>query len=758
MALFESSIFPEGTSASSAVWNQETRFGFQGVFGESQHVAPRDLCERIRTSFRSDELIEQLLSNISSSAVCGHGRDVISYTFQIIRIHHEIPITLDFSFLPERSWLTVSRLFMDALKDEWMKRTEDMEEGFKWDRLVLDAIYASLSTVQYPARTNCLEVIASCYRLDPEMLSNSLMAHFSRSTSAPWTIAIPTILRLLANSDVEQGDPWSIKLNLSTRTFHQLDLLANIAAKSLTALQASIRDDDPDTLKWVKWAVHILLSCVDVSDSFSGSTLSAIAKLTELNAHFIVRALPRNRQGRQHQVERLWKTILLMGHSRQAFIMQLWPKAWSPSDSIIPYRLTQMYATERKWTTTDAFLHTPPGFRAHHDIGNFIVCHLDHSRTLDYASRLKRVDELQSFLKSNIAWHAVHQIAAFLIQIGDPGWPEWMRGFIIKELTNLRGTSELSDNLKKCLYYNATEFITLLASHDIEHLDRLPQNLLVHRKLVDHPLTSMFYTFLQHPEPLSSETGESCLMRLLVNAEIDKPAWTFSSCDGYSPPRYACVSLALRILQYHLDSKVVQIPQKDIRFPLDLSQLKKEVWDDVSAAAAEVLNKDKLHDTDEGYFGGQKTFNIARMDAIMILLADSPHPFDNDLSYQVLEQETFFRWEDNLSVQSSTRHKLEKRRQSRIDERRRQGQYRLSVGTGTHDEASSLWQVMVTKSSQQIEEVYSQVKNDGDIQEDEMMCGSNCIHRDGLGGEWDGTEVISKSLGGRTSVDEGTYT
>ncbi|KAK7681793.1 hypothetical protein QCA50_015140 [Cerrena zonata] len=749
LTLFESSIFPEGINTpSTQAWDQEVRFGFRGVFGEIQHHAPRDLCERIRTSFDIDEVVGHLLSTTSDSETRMHGPYdlcVIAYSFRIIQIYHKIPKTFDLSFLSKRCWSILCRLFMNVLKVELMKKTEGLQDGSTWDGSVFDAIYAMLSTVQYPPGMDCIELIASFFRLDPETLSNNLMEHFSKSGSPP-SIAVSTILRLLVKLDIAQEDPWSTKLKIST-TFSQPDMFANIAAKCLAALQESNPPDDPEMLRSASWAIHILLSCVEVSGTFSDSTISAIDNLTQSHAYFIVRAFPQKWKDQQPQVGRLWNTIRLLSPSRQLlFIMQLWPKL-DYYNGAIPSELLRRYATDQNQTTTEVFLHTLPQFSTNKKIiTNFVARHIDYSRTLDDAARRECVNELQPFLESNATWSSVLQTTASLIWIRDPGWPEWMKEFILKEFTELRDASELSDTLKRCLCNNPTELVALLASHDIECLDRLPNDALTYREVIGQPLKSMFPTLTKHPEPLSLEKAEGCLMRLFVNAKVNNLAWTFSTypcfLNGDPSPRYACVSIILRILQYHLSSKNIQIPQRDIRSPLDLSQLEKEVWDDVSAAAAEVLNRDDFyHDGMEG----RKTYNIARTDAIMVLLADSPHSLSNDLSYQVLHQESFFRWEDNPSIQMDTRQELEKRRQSRIEEGRRLGypDPESSAGTKDGDEDD------ISQDTNELSEVDSEehhdssVESDGDAQEDQAISGSGSPHEDmnNAGLEEDGVEV-----------------
>ena len=62
---------------------------------------------------------------------------------------------------------------------------------------------------------------------------------------------------------------------------------------------------------------------------------------------------------------------------------------------------------------------------------------------------------------------------------------------------------------------------------------------------------------------------------------------------------------------------------------------------------------------------------MARMDAIIILLATSPYPFTTNLSYEVLEQDSFFCWEDNPAIQPSVKRDLEERRQRRREEGRK---------------------------------------------------------------------------------------
>lgn len=702
--VFDSLIFPVGMSASSLQrWNPEMKLAFRIIFGESRHDVSNELCQRIRMSSTIDELIEQLLSTISISRVQGHGLRVASYVFRLIHTHHGVPDTFNLSHLSERSWSVVKQLLVAALKDELdvRKKIEDVRGDHKWESCILNAVYVIISTTGHPHDEDGIQAVASLFQLDPEVLSDKLVLHFTKSGTASLSTAIPALLRSFVNVEIDAEDPWSFELRIPT-TSAQPDMLANIVSKCLTSDLRASTASDPDKPKWMSWAIHIILSCGAASQSFSESTVSAIDKLMQDHTLVIVRAIPLQGDEKQPQFQRLWDVIHLLSLSQQlSLVVKLWPKMFSAKDSAIPMNLLRKHAKDQNRTTTDIFLCSPRELHTIRGVvNNFVYHHLIHSRTLGVEERRRYVGELQPFSQFHdvdVAWHGIRSIATGLVQILDPYWPEWMKTFITSsnDMKVFQSTFQLSENLKKCLCYNATETVALLAAQGIELLDYIPSDVLTFREKLGYTPTSAFPTYAKYPDPMLPEKAENLLMRLLLNAKIERPVWLFTThryfTNGTPPPRYACVSLALRVIRYCLDSRGVQIAKRDIRSPLDLSQLEKKVWDDVSAAAAEVLNYDTMNGIENDYHGGKKAYIMARMDALMVLLADSPHPLPTDLSYQVLEKEAFFRWDDSPAIEQDIRLELDTLRKARIEEGRKSRPVSgLDTGNGNSQELMSV--------------------------------------------------------------------
>lgn len=687
----------EWLSDSSYGWSQFTRLA---RLGESPHKPSDTFCQDIQTSFTTDQLVEHLLSNISSSQIQGHGTKIISYVSRLLRIHrqHEIRRLLDLSSLSEQSWSTVSKLLIATIKNEREVRggLNTVQNAGELDECILGATHALLFSTPPRRNEDGMSVVASLFQACPEPLSDGLVVRLVMPAgSLPLPHIVKSLLRLFPeNPDPGMEDPWAISLEIST-SFSLPDILVNIMAKCLTNLFPQLTIDNRDDLKWVSWALHIIFSCVDASDKFSNSTRTAIEKLLLKWACSIVRVVHLTGENKDHQLEQLWSTIRLINPLQQlSLITQLLPYYGR-----IPMQLLQKYASGQNKTTTEVLLQTPMEFHTRPwVVRTFASHHINHSRsTADRGRSLDKLKPLTEYPQGHIAWSGILEIASSLVRIGDPDWPAWMKEFLTdsEDMKMFRSTKTLSDYLKCFLCYNAVELIALIASDSIEHLDQIPSDILTYREQMFWLVGGVLEVFAKHPEPLSSEQVEICLMRLFANAKIHRLVWTFTTYNHFDhdnpPPRYACVSFALRVLQYYLGPKRIPIPQRNIRSPLDLSQLEKKVWDDVSAAAAEVLNRDKFYGLEEDYFGGRATYDRARMDAIMILLAGSPHPFSTDLSYQVLDKDDFFRWDDNPAVVSDARQQLQERRWQRIEDGRRSGRLQSNIPTrdGDQGEGSS---------------------------------------------------------------------
>ena len=672
MVLFESVIFEQ---APLLPRNDDISLALRAVFSESQQSIPANISERIRNTFHVDQLVERTMHPITSEHVQRNGRAITSYVSRVLRIFHSSStLESDFSHLTEHSSTIVSHLLVLCLKDEVETRSGLYLGPSEWDNVFLNIVCMMISSVRYGRSVGEADAILSFFKATPDTMVDNILLRLSKDpTRHPISTLIPALLRPFLRTDGNlTEEPWNSTLEIpadsSTRS-----TLANVTARCLTiGLGKTDQGTSSDISLWVKWGTHLLLSC------FEGDTMllnpTAFFQLVSPNPHHSICSIPPAEDERQ--ISRLWRMLCTVDPSqRLLFIMSLWPTNFILGEKRIPFKLLQMHADSLNKSVVEVFLqhapkHAPTFPRVAMD---FIYSFLEHCRRSgDVLER--RLDELQPFIQTGEADFAVAQIAASTRSSKNPTWPVWMKEYLARRFGPRQSASEIN-KLTECICWNATEGVAFIASYDVGELDNLPDNLLTFRKYVSVELWAMFRTFEKHPEPLDPVPAEKCLMRLLVHAEVSRLMWTFCTHiglgKGIPPPRYACVCFITRILRYYLDPKGVSVTHKDIRSPLDFSQLEKEVWDDASAAAAEILNRTDHYNNDDHedeYFGGRISSSMARMDAIIILLATSPYPFTTDLSYEVLEQDPFFCWEDNPAIQPDVQRDLEERRQRRIEE------------------------------------------------------------------------------------------
>ena len=657
-------------------WDQDVKIAFRAVFGNSRHP-PTTLCERIReqSAFQTDRMIDQLLSPILNSQIQGNGRRMVSYIFQLIRIQDHFS-TFNLSHLSERSWKTICRLLAAALTDEFSRQSSlGSPPTTEQEPMFLEALSAIIYSTRYRNSRECVGALAALLKINPTLIDPVLLRLSQTFGDQVSSIVIPVVFRIFLDSDMVidfDDTPWTHVLKIP-RDSSTLNGLIFILTRCLIS---DLKESRQHTSLWFKWGLHLLLSCTQVETEFPEATVATLDRLVHSNPHSIVHTL--SSASTPEQFDRLWNTTRIIGSSQQlAFIIQIWPREWSPDGSHgAPMQLLRKYAAAHRKSEIEVFRYdTPSSFHDEHWArSNLIHWYIRIGIDSGLSGFL---DELQPYIddpQTGVADGVAAQIVASTNLIEDPQWPKWIKEYLVKDIKVFQSTLEISDTLRRCLFHNASEGIALIALHGVEYLNHLPNDFFILGKPMCMEVENLFRTFGKHPEPLDPEQAEECLMRLLVNAGVDRLMWTFCThahfVTGDPPPRYARVSFIIRILRYYLNSKNIPIPQKNIRSPLDLSQLEKEVWDDASAAAAEVLSRDEFCDVGNNYFGGQRTWQIARIDAIMILLATSPHPFSTMLSYQVLEQELFFQWDDNPTIQPDVRRDLEERRQRRIKEGR----------------------------------------------------------------------------------------
>ncbi|KAK7690680.1 hypothetical protein QCA50_005779 [Cerrena zonata] len=655
------------------------------VFAAPHYEVPEVFLDLLRTSFQLDDMITQLLSPITADQVVGRGREIASYVIRLFnyRVGHHRPIGTPIlvSNPPEPSRLVVYKLLKAAIHDEIirLKRSPDAIPGrIKWDKSIFTAIRSLLPMSPYIEEV--VQAVLECFHFD--CIGIIKAAPMKEDVITIFSELISLLHRILAEAPSSSSDsdfkPWTEELVI--RNTSEVETATKIAADSILALM--LLKETPGTFKcvsqWLGLATQIMLTCVDYPHKITHCTRSRIEELVQLHPRTVMTMFPACGISRDRALSKFWTYVSSMSRPEQIkVIKRLWPRAFS---SVIATILTRLIKEDaRVYHNQMEVKEISEACTSRDAIQDLIHSYLKPCRKTINQKTVDQLRLLVEYQPSHRAWWSIMCIAWYHTLIPELRWPEWMKTFINKAIEASKDVSKLSPGLKACLCYNAVEFVELVASNGDEYVDRFfTIDFAAMLNETNCSVHNVFEAFVKYPEPIeTSENAENLLMRFFVNSGIEEPVLRFSKCKFFKnddpPPAYACISLALRVIRYHLGSEGKDLPTKEaLASPPDLSQLEQQVWDDVTGAAAVVLAiQTATCSRNQTYLNGKVGYDTARANAIMILLAKSPYQFSSNLCYQVLRKEAFMSWKYDSAISLDVRGEMELCWERRIVERRR---------------------------------------------------------------------------------------
>ena len=283
--LIEEMIFPEYPPVAPYVWSQDTSIAFRALLGEHQRTIPQILHQKIRDTFGTDQLVEQLLGPISTRHLQGNGQMIAAYVFRLLYLFAP-PGTLEFPNLAEPTRKVVHGLLVGALRDELDLRSKSAAHKFaRLDEVFLDAVYVVIAFRQHGNDENGSDAISSFFTQHLDIVADGIVKRLSQgSTHHALPILIPVLFRTFLDMNGNYGDePWNHTVRIPTDPSIR-DILVNVTARCLTTeLEETNNGTNSNVSLWFKWGIHLLLSCFESDTRFSDSTVGAITTLVSPN-------------------------------------------------------------------------------------------------------------------------------------------------------------------------------------------------------------------------------------------------------------------------------------------------------------------------------------------------------------------------------------------------------------------------------------------------------------------------------------------
>ena len=662
------------------------------VFGTVHYPISPEFQALVYTSFRSD-MVEQLMVPIRPSRVLSHGPETALYILHLLTYHRGPSTTLEFSNLPEHSADIVYDLLNAAIEVEvrQLKASPDAipGRGIQWDESICLAINSILAMSQHSYKREVLDTVLDALSFD----CIGILESATSIDDAHHTYAniIPLLLRVLGQS----GTPieaWRSELTICDDP-KVVDMVTKIATDSLFFALSLWCEGSPknpsayNEMYWIEFAVQIVLTCATGAPNVHSPTEFRIMDLMKLHGRTILGILPESQPRRDHALFRFWMCIDSIYYPDRVEILQgLWPGVYSHS---VAGALLEVIKQD-----ADAFrdqgsivngLKIPRGSATRTTIRNFIEAHLKpflhHSlRGRDACAAVDNLQILVDSLPSHHSWWSFKCIVRCHIRIPGLRWSEWMKAFVKRELHD---SDPNRSGLAACFCYNAAEILDMISVRSKLWMPLLEMRLDISTRYALMDSRHIFEAFVKHPEP-SRSGAEYILMRMLHIPNSSRPISEFSVSqffdNGDWPPAYACISLALRMIKCYTYTSLLKKGRQSflplstpatfattsnsslthVTAPLLLDLLPLGVWEDVTITAAYVLELHRPNDSlNEFYFGGLEAYDMARRNAVMILISPySGRKFPDDLCYKVLcvESSLFWRYEE---VEESVRSEME---------------------------------------------------------------------------------------------------
>lgn len=170
---------------------------------------------------------------------------------------------------------------------------------------------------------------------------------------------------------------------------------------------------------------------------------------------------------------------------------------------------------------------------------------------------------------------------------------------------------------------------------------------------------------MNHPEPLSIDEAEKVLLQFSTSI-ITSPLWTLEHrILDQEIPDVTIVHFAKRVIMHQYRSQGDFHPLDHfLPVPLDLTVLDQPLWEDLTAAMAEFLDR-ALYNRRTSHLDQVR---VAIMVAATILLADSPFEFGRRKVYLTISRPPFILLVNRLDVSSDVHGHFWRRWSSRMQE------------------------------------------------------------------------------------------
>ncbi|CAL1702798.1 unnamed protein product [Somion occarium] len=371
-------------------------------------------------------------------------------------------------------------------------------------------------------------------------------------------------------------------------------------------------------------------------------------------------------------IGRLWKTLYDFDEDRRVSAIAMigsYPPIAGANETMfilrIQIRLLEKCAEHVGRTIIETFLQTSPDLLG--NSGNYlhrvIAAHIQQNR--DQPSNSSCIDELRPLVDTE-SMH-INSIAAIVIN-----------------LSSSISSDVIHQILRQCLRANLTQFYELCVQCSVScpefNLEVVLQFFSAELKaLPGETLRKHLHTFETSPYPLPSVHAEFMHLWLAEKtvASLDPhmtvlDAFRQSSGDS-SPPAFAVISLALRVIQYRLHRD--DIPTSNLQTTLDLGDLDEHTYDDITYHAAKLLESWLWHiDTilDGGLRSLQQSTEVK--DAIILLLARSPYRLGWEFAYIILADPLFKELVEHVEgLREDVRVELKQIWEDRLLEGKREG-------------------------------------------------------------------------------------
>ncbi|KAK7691909.1 hypothetical protein QCA50_005314 [Cerrena zonata] len=673
----------------SSAWDEWMKNTFRVIFGNSDHPIPDGAAEKLYEMFSVDEIIDRLLSSVTPPQASSDGQEVTSYILRILSYRAgssgraEYP--LDLSYLSLRTHSTITYLLALALGGETI-------QGEPW---TLDAIHIIFSISQHQLPEQALRAVTYCFHSNPSDFWKGLQSRLTFRRRLTYADQVSFHLRLLGNIDPHRSDHWRLEpLSESIWNTMAIALVNDLSEEvhGITSTNLSL------SLAWIKAAIHILFS--DIQYPLPLAAINSFNDLAANHAETIVSALVGTYEEETTTLlgltsvpfsftRMLQVTSTFVHRGTKQIVFSMWKLQGTPRIIDLTFPVLARHAAINRQSMIEAFLAVPFAYRTNRMILDRLI-KFYIQRCLVQPDIMKRLDQLQPLIMDETTSAlAITLIVTNIARIRGVYWPLSLQIRIRRSLQDfIQAPLQVEPEpwLPVVMYSDLAQFITLgfphrSASDAQARVQRLEDGIRrLHTKMHSTDQSgatslTLLRTFMNHPDRLSQVEAERVLIQFSTTI-IQSPLWTLEHCVlDENTPDITIVSFALRVINHQLTLQGAALPvfrPHRTHINLSLSQLEKHVWEDVTAAMADFLDR-VLYNWQPSTWDRERTLQDVITNAVMILLAVSPYEFGRKNVYLTISRPPFILLVNRLDVLSQVRERMWKNWSSRLQEAVRMG-------------------------------------------------------------------------------------